>query len=734
MSRNRYGRIYHSDHSYINLRFKSLDARRAFEAKFNRYHAEHDHDGEPPRFQEATAAEIGNPDTNTIHDVDSVTIDGYATYEIEEYHEDDGLTRHHRYEPPTCCVAPIISIKRKFVQSDSLTRHELSAVFGDMPDEDYQHLLDSVKEEGFIDPIIRLLGNEVLDGWHRYRAGKELNLLRKLIFRQWDTEKEGNPAGFAFARNIERRHLTPGQRAQIVVTFNERFGMGRPKSEKSPSNDGLKSGEDTPPDEPKTREQLAKQAGVGVATIDRAVAVEKQGKSEAVISGEQTAGEVLKQRDLAKAVKRKKQVLKNIWDTRQQVTQDYLGEADTDLNQFLTLPDLEKGFARENNYCGDIFQTALKRIEAARGNFADFQETALGVDENGLAVTDTQDLEAEYKAILTYAGDIRQWDREDWSPDTNWILPLIEEAKAKKKSPKPKTTDKAQELAEDQQRAKQAEQEMWDALESVAPDWARDDFAAAACDRMDFGVTEFPDPLETDQPAIWRPRFELLRKEIELPADWIQQLLKKMAETDEPEPEPEETVKSASAPHSVTESGDTRELWEQVSVQIPKWKQWYKESGYKESDLVSRASKSQLINALRVLRKTEQGGAATVEELKELLGLLKNKSYPLAFRLLPIIRPDQPEPAEPAEPDADTDEPDEDTSLAEIDNLPAVKHFLESLLKQVETDIHIHQTDKDNFSCMIYDMFLSDGDVYITERQQLAILIDVAYTLVSESL
>lgn len=663
MSRNRYGRIYHSDHSYINLRFKSLDARRVFEAKFNRYHAEHDHDGEPPRFQEATAAEIGNPDTNTIHDVGSVSIDGYVTYEIEEYHEDDGMTRYHRYAPPTCCVAPIISIKRKFVQSDTLARHELSSIFGDMPDEDYQHLLDSVKEEGFIDPIIRLLGNEVLDGWHRYRAAKELNLLRKLIFRQWDTEKEGNPAAFAFARNIERRHLTPGQRAQIVVAFNERFGMGRPKIEKSPSNDGLKSDEGTPTDEPKTREQLAKQASVGVATIDRAVAVEKEGKSEAVISGEETAGEVLKQRDLAKAVKRKKQILKNIWDTRKQAAMDYLGEADTDLNQFLTQDDLEKGFMENNTYCADIFQTAMRRVDKAR-SFADFQECALGVDESGNAVADTQDLEAEYKAILTYSGDIRNWQRPDWSPDSNWILPLIEakkKAEADAKEAKPK-----------------------------------------------------PEPAETTPDA-------------------------------EPEREPEpDTVKS---------------LWEQVSVQMPKWKQWYKETGYQESDLVSRASKSQLIHALRANSGTEEGGAATLDELKELLGLLKNKSYPLAHRLREIVRPDQPEPAETAEETSDgrasagfqpadgnglahrqrneqdprpsADEPDEDTSLAEIDNLPAVKHFLESLLKQVGADIH--PTDKDNFSCAIYDALLSDGDVYLTERQQLVLLIDVAHTLVNES-
>ena len=644
MSKNRYGRIYHSDNSFINLRFKSLDARRVFEAKFAEYHAGHDHDGEPPRFQEATAAEIGNMDINRVHDVDTVTIDGFATYEIEAYHEDDGVSRTYRYQPPTCCVAPIISVKRKFVESDTLKRHELSAIFGDMPDEDYQHLLDSVKEEGFIDPIIRLLGKEVLDGWHRYRAGKELNLLRKLIFRQWDTQKEGDPAAFAFARNIERRHLTPGQRAQIVVTFNERFGMGRPKIEKSPSNDGLKSGEGTPNEEPKTREQLAKQAGVGVATIDRAVAVEKEGKSEAVIAGEETAGEVLKARDAATAKKRKKKVLKNLWDARVQAARDYTGDSDNEMNLTLSLPDLEKGFVKNNEAYAEAFVSGMKRIDAAT-SFEDFQERGFAVDEHGNAKVNISDLEAEYKAIHTYGADLRQWDRPDWTPDRNWILPLIE---AKKK-------------------------------------------AAAK--------PETPKP----EPA--------------------------------PEPTPEqETVKS---------------LWAKIEPLISEWKSNRKDKG------VGRASKTMLLSAAKRFLDIPKDAETDVELLKQLLDILAEVHGPgYTFERYVKMQCDGASiwNEEKPEPDEETGELDEvasevspqpsgcedtfarnsDTSLAEIENLPAVKHFLESLHKQVGT--FIHQTEKDDLSCAIYDVFLSDGDKYITERQQLAVLIDIALTLVTESM
>lgn len=282
MAANRYGRIYHgSDYHYNNLRFPSVAARREFAEKFEKFHAQYEHDGEPPRYEDVTAATIGNMDINRVHNAGSVSIDGYMPYEIYEYHNDDNQQRHH-YRPPTTIAPPVIVIERngKFIDASTLTRHELSAIFMDMPDEDFQHLLKSVERDGFKDPVIRLIGEQVLDGWHRFRAAKELNLLRKLRFKQWDKEKEGSPEAFVYARNMERRHLNPGQRAQIAVSFNERYGHGGDRSKVS--NDTLK-----------TQKELAKEANVGVATIKRASQVEKTGRADEVISGEKTAGEVI---------------------------------------------------------------------------------------------------------------------------------------------------------------------------------------------------------------------------------------------------------------------------------------------------------------------------------------------------------------------------------------------------------------------------------------------------------
>ena len=156
----------------------------------------------------------------------------------------------------------------------------------------------------------------------------------------------------------------------------------------------------------------------------------KRCESEKVIAGEKSASEVLKVREVSKLLKQKKQVLKNIWDTRIQAARDYTGDGNTDLNQHLTLPELEKGFAKNNESYKDNFESGMKRIDAA-ASFKNFQDRALDVDEFGNAKVDIEDLEAEYKAIMTYVGDICQWKRPDWSPDTNWILPLIAAKKAK---------------------------------------------------------------------------------------------------------------------------------------------------------------------------------------------------------------------------------------------------------------------------------------------------------------
>lgn len=607
MSRNRYGRIYHSNHSYINLRFESLDKRRVFEAKFNAYHAEHDHDGEAPRFEEISASEAGGStyDSSKCHDAHSVSIDGYATYEIENYH-DDPDDRYHRYHPPTCCVAPIISIKRKFVVSDSLERHDLSAIFGDMPENDYASLLASIEKDGFIDPVIRILDHKVIDGWHRYRAAKELNLLRKLRFQPWHTDdhRDGDPRVFVYARNIDRRHLDKATRAQIAVVFNERFGHGGDRKsidESSHQNGDLKS-----------RKELAEELGVGTSTIDRAVQVEKEGKSEAVIAGKTTTGEVLKERDVAKAVKRKKQVIKNIWDMRVQAARDYTGEADTELNEYLTLPELEKGFAKSYESYRDPFESAMKRIDAAV-SFQNFQERCLDVDEYGNAKFNVEDLEKEYRALMAYSGDLRNWQREDWSPDTNWILPLIE---AKKKS-----AEKSETTAEANKSPSVSD--LWDQIEkntqAIRNAYAEvyQKGAVSVSELFTAGITYYNLPKEGLELSLDNPTGGY---EDEKRLTRIEGVTARMLSDFT-----ESRVKAGWIRKCISGEAKLKMLWEQIADAISAWKSDRKGQG------VGHASKSMFIEAIKCFSsdftRDSDTDVALLEKLLDVLNEVHGRSY-----------------------------------------------------------------------------------------------------------
>ena len=226
-----------------------------------------------------------------------------------------------------------------------------------------------------------------------------MNLLRKLRFQVWD-ERDGDPKAFVFGRNIERRHLNASQRAQIAVTFNERFGWGGDRSKSSRGN-------------LKTRKALAEKANVGTSTIGRAVAVENVGRSAEVIAGEKTATQVIaemqppEEREANRLLKKKKQVLKAMWDSRKQAATDYVGDGDTDLNQHLSLPQLEKGFARSHENIDDAFNSGMERTSFS-GIFATYQDRALESDVS------LADLEKESKAISIYALDILLWQKQDW--------------------------------------------------------------------------------------------------------------------------------------------------------------------------------------------------------------------------------------------------------------------------------------------------------------------------------
>ena len=775
MAANRYGRIYHSDHHFINLRFPSAAARQEFADKFEKYHAGHDHDGETPRFEDTAASAIGNMEANRVHDAHSVSIDGYATYEIEAYHNPDRWNSYDnsRYRPPTCCVPPTLSVNRKFVDSSELTRHELSEICMDMPDEDFQTLLKSVEENGFKDPVIRMIDEQVLDGWHRYRAAKELNLLRKLRFQQWKEKEEGDPVAFAYAKNQARRHQSQSIRAQIAVRFHERFGFifghgGDRKSDESSRHDG----------DLKTRQEIAKGAGVSERTLDRARQVEKAGRGDEVMAGESAAKiieeetvkslweqinpaisdwkkaregvghasktmfikaslrweglpantetdvKVLKilldlltttetnileelirkqldgkslwdddapedetepqeteqpkqtaeEREANKDLKRKKQLIKLIWDKRIQASRDWLGTEDNDLTTYTDLDELEKAFAKyeDHAYCADAFQSGMRRT--AEQTFNICLEKTLESDVS------LEALEAEYKALGTYALDILTWKKQAW------IQQLIDKKKAKAEAAEASHHD-------DSDRTTSAKAE--------------------------------PEPeAEPDTDKDLEDRKEKLRSDL-LNNHWLEhytwQGLDTAAYIQAYGVDADTLVaieREISAEHPEPE--DMTALYEAFNKRLPKWKAKYADSGYKENDLIQGATEAELFDALRDYRESDRTGPVTAEEIKDVTHLMKSQSYPFARRVRDVIRDKHKQ-----------DFSDIDRCYAE-NQLRIIRNAVSPLLARLGAE-DMADYQKGYLTADIGNVFLEYENVP-TEKEMIIALLDVVDSILSEEI
>ena len=163
-----------------------------------------------------------------------------------------------------------------------MERHQLSAAFPDMCDEDFQDLLESIKNHGQREPITTY-ENKILDGWHRFKACLQLDI--NPSFHEYDGQ---DPVSYVIDLNLHRRHLSPGQKAIAVVTCNAWLQEGRPKT---PPRGGVV----TPAN--KSSEQMAKEAGVGTRTVERAKKVAQSGDKdviEAVKKGAMSLSEAIK--------------------------------------------------------------------------------------------------------------------------------------------------------------------------------------------------------------------------------------------------------------------------------------------------------------------------------------------------------------------------------------------------------------------------------------------------------
>lgn len=143
-----------------------------------------------------------------------------------------------------------------------LPLHELCDAFPAMGEEDYDNLVNSMKIHGFLasDPIVLLNITpdapdptwEILDGRNRLIAAIDAHITEP----EFVYYNGSNPVAFVVAKNLDRRHLTTGQKAAVASNLAN-----------------LASGEHS--DVGMTQAEAAIKVGVGEATVRRYKYVEK---------------------------------------------------------------------------------------------------------------------------------------------------------------------------------------------------------------------------------------------------------------------------------------------------------------------------------------------------------------------------------------------------------------------------------------------------------------------------
>ena len=174
--------------------------------------------------------------------------------------------------------------------------HNAAKAMPEMNGQDYDSLRDDIKAHGLLTPI-ELCEGKIIDGRHRYRVCKELDIKPEFV----DAPINGQtPAEYVWSLNGARRHLTASQRAAVAAelmdSLRERHPPGKPKQAKMPAL--------------QNRDRAAKIVGVGSRYVSDAETIKKESPDifDQVKSGEKTLSQAKRMAEESKT--RKSAVLK----------------------------------------------------------------------------------------------------------------------------------------------------------------------------------------------------------------------------------------------------------------------------------------------------------------------------------------------------------------------------------------------------------------------------------------
>lgn len=96
--------------------------------------------------------------------------------------------------------------------TDPIPVHPVADLFPMLAEDELQELADDIKQRGLLQPIVLDSRGRVLDGRNRLAACDLAG-----VVPNFETYDGDDPEGFALAVNTQRRNLTKGQRAMLIV-------------------------------------------------------------------------------------------------------------------------------------------------------------------------------------------------------------------------------------------------------------------------------------------------------------------------------------------------------------------------------------------------------------------------------------------------------------------------------------------------------------------------------------
>lgn len=195
------------------------------------------------------------------------------------------------------------------IQIDS----EFQSLIPPLTDDEYQRLERSILSEGVREPIITW-NNTIIDGHNRWSICQKHDIECPHVTR--DFESRDAAKIWIYGNQLGRRNLEPGQKAALVIERNEakvreaarlrqasKLKQNQEQSDisdrwgqRSPT-ETIVTQQDPEPEKGRTAEILAKQAGVGEATIKRVLKVKRENPElyDKVRSGEVSTHTAYKQ-------------------------------------------------------------------------------------------------------------------------------------------------------------------------------------------------------------------------------------------------------------------------------------------------------------------------------------------------------------------------------------------------------------------------------------------------------